>query len=181
MRFAFKQSSTVYLLPVSCYTVDMKKIGLLFGSFNPLHNGHTMLAEAATKDIGLNEVWFVMQKENRYKPSFNFLSYEKRKELVSQSGLKLYQPQSTDYAHLILDTLREINDHEITLILGEDLVESFPRWPDYDQIRDLATIYESHRIDGISSGKIRDRLEAGESISDLVPPTVASYLAQHQH
>ena len=156
----------------------MKKIGLLFGSFNPLHNGHIMLAEAAKNDIHLDEVWFVVQGENSYKPVLEFLDYATRKQLITDSGLKLYKPQSTDYAHLVLDTLREVNDYEVTLILGEDLIASFPTWPDYDQIRELATIYESHRIDGISSGLIRDRLADGQSIDDLVPPAVASYLAQ---
>lgn len=139
-----------------------------------------MLAEAAQQDMDLDEVWFVVQGENSYKPVFEFLNYKTRKQLITESGLKLYEPQSTDYAHLILDTLRELDDHEITLILGEDLIAGFTAWPDYDQIRDLATIYESHRIDGISSGIVRDRLEDGKSIDDLVPPAVASYLAQHQ-
>lgn len=160
--------------------MSMKKIGLLFGSFNPLHNGHIMLAEAAKSDIGLDEVWFVVQRENTYKPAFEFLDYETRKQLIAESGLTHYEPQSTDYAHLILDTLKELGDYQITLILGEDLIASFSTWSDYDEIRELATIYESHRIDGISSGQIRDRLATGESIDDLVTPAVASYLAQLQ-
>ncbi len=158
--------------------IHMKKLGLLFGSFNPLHNGHIMLADAAKKDMRLDEVWFVVQPENSYKPVFDLLDYETRKQLITQSGLKLYEPRSTDYAHLILDTLKEIHDFDITLILGEDLVASFPQWADYDEIRERATIYELHRIDGISSGIIRDRLKAGESIADLVPSSVADYLRQ---
>lgn len=158
--------------------MSMKKIGLLFGSFNPLHNGHIMLAEAAKTNVGLEEVWFVVQGENSYKPVFEFLDYQTRKQLIIESGLKLYEPRSVDYAHLIRDTLQEINNHDVTLILGEDLTASFSHWPDYDEIRNLATIYESHRIDGISSGLIRDRLTAGESIDDLVPSSVADYLRQ---
>ena len=158
----------------------MKKIGLLFGSFNPLHNGHVMLAGAAQKDVDLDEIWFVVQDKNSYKPVFEFLDYSTRKQLISASGFTLYEPQSTDYAHLILDTVQEIKDHELVLILGEDLIKSFPTWSDYDAIRDVATIYESHRIDGISSGQVRDRLDAGQTIDDLVPPAVASYLAQRQ-
>lgn len=158
----------------------MKKIGLLFGSFNPLHNGHVMLADAATKDMHLDEVWFVVQNKNSYKPDLKFIDYQTRKQLIGDSGLKLYEPLSTNYAHLILDTLTELSDHQITLILGEDLVSSFPTWPDYDAIRELATIYESQRIDGISSGQIRDRLATGHSIDDLVPAAVASFLQQRQ-
>lgn len=135
-----------------------------------------MLADAAKKDILLDEVWFVVQPQNDYKPVFDFLNYETRKQLIIKSGLRLYEPRSTDYAHYILDTLKEIEEDEPILILGEDLVASFPQWPDYDEIRKLATIYESHRIDGISSGTVRDRLAAGGSIEDLVPSSVADYL-----
>lgn len=156
----------------------MKKLGLLFGSFNPLHNGHVMLADAAKQEAGLDEVWFVVQPENSYKPAFSFLDYETRKSLVYQSGMSLYEPQSNNYAHLILDTLKELQGYDLTLILGEDLVESFPQWPDYQEIKSLAQVYESHRIDGISSGLVRDHLKAGKSITDLVPSSVADYLQQ---
>lgn len=156
----------------------MKKVGLLFGSFNPLHNGHVVLAKAALRDIKLDEVWFVVQPQNSYKPAFDFLDYKTRKDLIVQSGFKLYEPASKNYAHFILETLKELPEYDLTLIMGEDLVASFPAWPDYDQIRELATIYESHRIDGISSGLIRDTLAARESIADLVPQPVASYLKQ---
>lgn len=158
----------------------MKKIGLLFGSFNPLHNGHVMLAEAAKQEAGLDEVWFVVQRQNNYKPAIGLLDYATRLQLIVDSGYKIYEPRSTDYAHLIRDTLKELTDHHPTLLLGEDLAASFAKWDDYDEITSLATVYQSHRIDGISSGLIRDRLAAGNAIDDLVPPTVASYLAQHQ-
>lgn len=156
----------------------MKKIGLLFGSFNPLHNGHVMLAKAAQQEAELDEVWFVVQPENSYKPAFEFLDYETRKQLITESGLTLFESQSKDYPHLILDTLKEIKGHEVTLILGEDLIASFPHWPDYQQIKQHAQIYESHRIDGISSGQVRDRLQEGKSIAALVPDSVRDYLEQ---
>lgn len=156
----------------------MKKIGLLFGSFNPLHNGHIMLAEAAKASAQLDEVWFVVQPENSYKPAFKFLDYETRRLLITKSGQKLFEPATTDYAHYVLETLKELQGHNLTLILGEDLTASFPYWEDYHEIIQLAQVYASPRIDDISSGLIRDRLQAGESIADLVPRSVHDYLAQ---
>jgi nicotinate-nucleotide adenylyltransferase len=154
----------------------MKKTGLLFGSFNPLHNGHMMLAEAAVKDIDLGDVCFVVQPENPYKPSFELLDYETRLELIKDSGFMSYEPKTTDYAHYILETLKELKADDLVLILGEDLSSSFSQWKDYDQIRELAEIYESHRIDNISSSTVRDRLKAGQSIDDLVPHSVSRFL-----
>ena len=159
----------------------MRKIGLLFGSFNPLHNGHLMVAKAAQLERTLDEVWFVVQPENIYKPVFIFLDYETRKRLISESGYQVYESSSTDYAHFILNTLKEIQDVDLTLILGADLTATFPQWEDHDEITELVSIYQSHRIDDISSGQIRDRLEDNKSIDDLVPPAVASYLIRHQH
>ena len=158
----------------------MKNIGLLFGSFNPLHNGHIMLAEAALQEADLDEIWFVVQRRNDYKPAFDFIDYNTRLQLIVDSGYKVYEPHSTDYAHLVRDTLKELTDHHLTLLLGEDLAASFASWDDYDEIARLATIYQSHRIDDISSGLIRDRLAHNQPIDDLVPPAVANYLAQHQ-
>lgn len=158
----------------------MRKIGLLFGSFNPLHNGHIAVARAAQTEERLDDVWFVVQPTNPYKPTFDLLTYETRVQLINQSGLTTYQPTSTDYEHYILDTLKELASYNLTLILGADLLSSFPSWHDYDEIMKRANIYQSHRIDDISSGLVRDRLQNNQPIDDLVPQVVAIYLRQHQ-
>lgn len=157
----------------------MKKIGLLFGSFNPLHNGHVTLAEFAKQQAGLDEVWFVVQPHNSYKPIFDLLDYTTRLRLITESGLKTYAPQTDNYAHFVRDTLKELRDSKLTLILGEDLAANFADWEDYDEINNLAAIYQSPRVDGISSGAVRDRLTSNQPIDDLVPPAVASYLTRH--
>lgn len=157
----------------------MKKIGLLFGSFNPLHNGHIMLAEMAQVNCQLDDVWFVLQASNSYKPSINFMDYETRKLLIEEAGLTVYAPKTTDYAHFILETLRELPGYDLTLILGNDLQASFEDWQDAEAIKKLAHVYAApKRLDGISSGLVRDRLTAGEPIDHLVPHSVSRYLAQ---
>lgn len=155
----------------------MKKIGLLFGSFNPLHNGHVALAELAQHDNLLDEVWFVLQNENSYKPANDFLDYETRKLLIEEAGLTVYQPRTTNYAHFVLETLRELTDYDRTLILGKDLAEHFADWQDYHEIVSLAKVYAAQeRIQDVSSGKVRAALQAGSPIAALVPPSVARFL-----
>jgi nicotinate-nucleotide adenylyltransferase len=156
----------------------MKSIGLLFGSFNPLHNGHSKLAQTAQSEAGLDEVWFVVQPENPYKPGITLLDTATRKRLIAQSGLTTYSPKTIDYQHYVLDTLKELGDYNLTLLLGEDLADSFNQWPDYEVIRTLATMYTSKRHDDISSAMVRERLGNNQPIDDLVPKPVAQYLQQ---
>lgn len=161
----------------------MKKLGVLFGSFNPLHNGHLAVAKKALAESHLDEVWFVIQPSNSYKPNQEFLDYQTRKTLLEESlegqlNMQVFEPSAIDYAHFIPRSLREIVGYDLTLILGADLASSFKTWPDYSEITSLAKIYTSPRLDNISSGLVRDKLAAGDSISDLVPDVVANYLAQ---
>ena len=157
----------------------MKKIGLLFGSFNPLHNGHVMLAEMAQLECGLDAVWFVLQSDNPYKPSIDFMDYDTRKLMIKEAGLDFYTPKTTDYTHFIRDTLDELADYDLTLILGNDLKSSFDQWEDAAAIKDMAQIYAApKRLDGISSGLIREKLAVGEPIDDFVPHSVYRYLAR---
>lgn len=137
-----------------------------------------MLAEAARAEAGLDEVWFVVQPENPYKPSFDLLDYATRLKLIKEAGFTSYEPKTQNYSHYILDALEELQVHNVTLVLGEDLASSFAQWEDYEAIKKLATIYESHRFDNISSGTVRDRIKAGRPIDDLVPSSVADYLQQ---
>jgi len=137
-----------------------------------------MLAEMAQLECGLDEVWFVLQADNPYKPSIDFMDYETRKLLIEEAGLTFYAPETTDYAHFIRETLRELADYDLTLILGNDLQGSFDQWEDAATIKDMAQIYAApKRLDGISSALIRDKLAAGEPIDDLVPHSVSRFLA----
>ena len=128
------------------------KLGVLFGSFNPLHNGHVAVAKKAMSDAGLDEVWFVIQPSNNYKPELAFLDYPVRKKLLEESlrdipNMRIFEPQTTDYAHFMPKALKEIKDCEPTLILGADLASSFDSWPDHNEIMALANVYTSPRLD----------------------------------
>lgn len=162
----------------------MSKLGILFGAFNPLHNGHLDLAKNALQEAGLDSIWFVIQPTNPYKPSVEFFDYATRQFLVAQAlqsypSFKLFQPQTTTYEHFVPATLNEIDASSITLILGQDLAETFTSWTDYHKIVDLADIYISPRLDNISSGNVRQLLADSKPVDQFVPPVVAKYLKQH--
>ena len=72
----------------------MKKIGLYFGSFNPIHKGHLSLGNYFSQQTGLNEVWFVVSPQNPFKVNEILLEGQHRLEMVrlaveNQSRLKV--------------------------------------------------------------------------------------------
>jgi nicotinate-nucleotide adenylyltransferase len=137
-------------------------LGLLFGSFDPIHHGHLAIAEWAL-DEGCDEVWLVVQSENAYKSGQAVASLEDR---VTMAGLAtaddprlsvLVADAQMPREHIITRTLQALTGprRRLKLILGEDLATSLPDWPDYGPIGDICTILTHPRFDAISSGQIR--------------------------
>lgn len=161
-------------------------LGLLFGSFDPIHNGHLGMIEQALNN-GCDEVWLVVQPFNAYKPNQPAVSLQDRLEmaklaLVNHSGVLVGEldPDIAVY-HSVLETLREFkgldDKRELVLILGLDLTKSFDSWVDRDEIMKLCRLLKVKRgADDVSSGQIRKLVGQAKSIEGLVPDTVATYI-----
>ncbi len=118
------------------------KIGLFFGSFNPIHVGHLIIAEYMATRTDLDQVWFVVSPHNPLKPRNTLANDYLRLELVRRAigdnpriGLsdiefKLPKPSYT------IDTLVHLSEkypqHQFTLIMGGDNVASLPKWKNYE-------------------------------------------------
>ena len=114
------------------------KIGLFFGSFNPVHIGHLIIAEHIVSNTNLNEVWFVVSPQSPFKKKKNLLSEYDRLHLVNLAiedndklkatdiEFKLPQPSYT------IDTLvylkEKYKNHEFSLIMGSDNLENLHKW-----------------------------------------------------
>ncbi len=183
----------------------MGKIGLLFGSFNPIHNGHLAVANAAL-GVGCDDVWMVVQARNPYKESRDVPSFFHRKAMVDLAVSPYQRVHSwelqQDPPHIIttLLTLRaQEPHHQFVLLMGQDLVDSLPHWPDfreiiataeiycYPRISDAASSFQHRRIHhlntkhmNVSSGLIRDRLTRNLPIHPLLPHPVAQYIKQNK-
>ncbi|MBW3538110.1 nicotinate (nicotinamide) nucleotide adenylyltransferase [Candidatus Parcubacteria bacterium] len=181
----------------------MGKIGLLFGSFNPVHNGHRAIAEAALAQAGCDEVWFIVQSDNRYKQQPNLLPIAHRLALtrlaVSPHARIKVRPGASDMI-TTLRTLPKQTASRYVLLMGQDLAATLPQWPDGDKILEMGEIYyyprrdnqapirlqyphlHALRSDGIdiSSAQIRQLLAQHQPITNLVPPPVADYIQAHQ-
>ncbi|HLA55984.1 MAG TPA: nicotinate (nicotinamide) nucleotide adenylyltransferase [Flavobacterium sp.] len=127
------------------------KIGLYFGTFNPIHIGHMIIANHLAEYSGLDQIWMVVTPHNPNKTKNTLLDDYKRLEMVflatedypkikpSDIEFKLPQPNYT------VNTLAHLQDkyptHEFSLIMGEDNLNSLHKWKNYDIILQNHDVY----------------------------------------
>lgn len=120
------------------------KIGLYFGTFNPIHIGHLIIANHVAEYSGVDQVWMVVTPHNPLKKKDTLLDDYQRLQLVflatedypkikpSDFEFKLEQPNYT------VNTLAHLQDkfpqHEFSLIMGEDNLRTFHKWKNYEAI-----------------------------------------------
>lgn len=183
------------------------KIGLFFGSFNPIHLGHLIIANFMAEQTDLDRVWLVVSPQNPLKPKKTLARDYDRLHLV-QLGIadnpKLkasdveFQLSKPSYTVDTLAFLKEkYPDHQFVLIMGGDNLASFKLWKNYEQILADYEIYVYNRPGytlgefadhpkvrifeapplDISATYIRDCIKAGKSVRYLVPEPVWEYLS----
>ena len=134
------------------------KIGLYFGTFNPIHVGHLIIANHMAEYSGLDQIWMVVTPHNPLKKKETLLDDYQRLHLVrlatedypkikpSDFEFKLQQPNYT------VNTLAHLKDkypkNEFSLIMGEDNLKTFHKWKNYDVILENHAIYVYPRISG---------------------------------
>lgn len=128
-----------------------KKIGLFFGSFNPIHVGHLIIANSMVENGNLDKVWFVVTPHNPLKSSKSLLHEFDRLDLVQAAISDNYKFEASDvefhlpkpsYTVYTLTHLTEKNpEKDFVLIMGEDNLENFTKWKNYAQILENYQLY----------------------------------------
>lgn len=174
----------------------------MFGSFNPIHIGHLILANFMAENTDLNQIWFVVSPLNPFKSAGSLLHHQDRIDLVNLAIGDNYKFRASDiefslpqpnYTIRTLTYLQEkYPDYQFSLILGQDNLASFHRWKNYEQILEHHHLYiyprngaeavplETHPkvtltqapLLDISATFIRDMIRQGKSIRYLVPDAV---------
>ena len=127
------------------------KIGLYFGSFNPIHHGHLLIASYILQHTKLKQIWFVVSPQNPLKPAVSLLNEYHRSYLVqlaiegesnfkvSDIEFKLPKPSYT------VDTLTYLQEkypaNEFAVIMGSDSFQNLPKWKNYNWLLQHYPIY----------------------------------------
>ena len=122
------------------------KIGIYGGSFNPIHFGHTGLAQWVVNNTDLDEVWLMVSPNNPLKDASILADEQKRlaaaKETIGDgrlasgkriivSDFEFTLPRPNYTANTLRELQKQYPQHEFTLIIGEDNLEIFPKWREY--------------------------------------------------
>lgn len=134
----------------------MKKVGLYFGTFNPIHVGHLIIANHMADYTDIDEVWLVVTPQNPFKQKSSLLADYQRLNLakiavednpkvrVSDVEFNLTKPSYT------IHTLAYLNEAhpnvEFSLIMGEDNLRSLHKWKNFNQILERHSIFVYPRV-----------------------------------
>ena len=145
--------------------MKIKKTGLFFGSFNPIHNGHLILANYMAEFTDLDEVWFVVSPQNPLKDKNTLLAEHHRLALVRIAVEDQQKLGVTDIEFRMprpsytIDTLTWLGEkypnREFVLISGTDIFSSFHKWKNYESILEFYSVYVYPRP-GSSLGDFAD-------------------------
>ncbi|MCL4118083.1 UNVERIFIED_CONTAM: hypothetical protein GTU68_062697 [Idotea baltica] len=135
----------------------MKKIGIFSGSFNPIHNGHLIVAEQMVELTELDEIWFMLTPQNPFKQKKDLLDENKRLEMVKIAIADNNKFKASDFEfnlpkpNYTFRTLVELKEkfgtlYEFSLLIGWDNYLTFDKWKNYIDIINNHKIYIYKRI-----------------------------------
>lgn len=179
------------------------KIGLLGGSFDPVHNAHLRLARAAQKQLKLDIVYLVLARQSPFKttlkttPVFDrarMLKLAVKNEKKIKSAFWEIRRKGPSYTVVTLRAYKKRHPQdEIYLVMGSDAYHGLPKWKDAKKIRSLATVVVGKRpgtrlvssgrdvvlkgsFPNISSTRIRHDVGAGRSVRTRLPKRIETYI-----
>lgn len=186
-------------------------IGLYFGSFNPIHIGHLIVANHVIEHTDLDKIWFVVSPHNPLKESHTLLNEYDRLHLAELAikGNNKFRASNIEF-HLpkpsyTIDTLTYLSEkfplEKFTVIMGSDSYQNLHRWKNYEQLlgqyKVVVYLRPGFVVDevgkhknvtvlkapllDISATHIRTQVKEGKSIQYLVPDEVMNCIADNRY
>ena len=177
------------------------KIGLYFGSFNPIHIGHLIIANHILNETDLQRIWFVVSPQNPFKLSSTLLNKYDRLHLVQKavegddrlkaSEIEFALPQPSYTSHTLAYLSEKYPSHQFIVIMGSDSFQNLGKWknaeaiianypiivyrrPQFEATNNLGaqlTVMDAPLLE-ISATHVRECIQKGKSIKYLVPKAV---------
>jgi nicotinate-nucleotide adenylyltransferase len=185
-----------------------KQVGLFFGSFNPIHVGHLIIANYIVQNSPLQEIWFVVSPQNPFKTKSSLLDERQRLYMVNLAIEDNYQLRSSavefdlPVPSYTVDTLAYLQEKhpndQFSLIMGSDNLDSLEKWKNYTVILQRHTLYVYNRPGyeatkwknnanihfceapqlHLSASFIREQIQAGKSVRYLLTEPVHRYVEE---
>ena len=176
-------------------------IGLYFGSFNPIHIGHLIIANHVLNETLINKIWFIVSPQNPFKESKTLLNEFDRLHLVRLatqddnrikcSDIEFNLPKPSYTSNTLAFLSEKYPEHQFSIIMGSDSYQNLDKWKNYETIINNYPVYvyqrEGHEIKKtfdkeavilnapiiqISASQIREHIKSAKSIRYLVPEIV---------
>ena len=181
----------------------MERIGIFGGSFDPVHHGHLLVAQAACEELALSRLFFIPAAQSPFKPGTNPAPVNQRLRLLrlALAGMTRYEIDEQEIHRAgisySIDTVRDYAKRfptaQLFYLIGADHIPQLPKWRLAEDLARLAefvviprpgeaagAVQPPFRLRtlvgfplGVSSSQIRARIKAGISIELLVPAAVA--------
>ena len=176
-------------------------VGLYFGSFNPIHTGHLIIANHILNETNLQKIWLVVSPQNPFKPSHTLLNEYDRLHLVQKaidadprmkaSEIEFSLPKPSYTVHTLAYLREKYPGYQFSIIMGSDSFQNFPQWknaefiaanypilifkrPGFEINNDIGaniSVMDAPLLQ-ISATHIRELVKHGKSIRYLVPQEV---------
>lgn len=153
------------------------KVGLYFGTFNPIHAGHLIIANHMAEYSDLDQVWLVVTPHNPHKKKSTLLNDHHRLQMVflatenytklKPSDIEFRLPQPNYTVHTLAHLQEKFPTYEFSLIMGEDNLNSLHKWKNYEVIIQNHDIYVYPRL---NSGETNPELTANARIHHINAP-----------
>ena len=184
------------------------KTGLFFGSFNPIHQGHLMIANYMVEYTDISQVWFIVSPHNPLKEKATLLADHHRLAMANiaveddprfrASNIEFHLPQPSYTIDTLTYLAEKYPEKEFVLICGSDNLPSFSKWKNYESLLNLYHLYiyprpntERGEFDNhphvhyteaplieISSSFIRQGIKDGRNLQQFLPEKVWKYLKE---
>jgi nicotinate-nucleotide adenylyltransferase len=186
------------------------KICLYFGSFNPIHNGHLIIAQHVLNETDLEKIWFVVSPLNPFKEQKTLLNEYDRLHLITLAIEGSPSLKATDIEFKLpkpsytINTLTYLNEkyqeHEFSIIMGSDSYQNIDSWKNSEQLKKNYSFYIYERpgftlennlppnikilkapLLEISATHIRELIQKSKSIRFLVPDVVKEEIERNNY